>query len=102
VAQRRKYPWPALASVLVAGLGQVIKGDAVKGLKIMLWFYLGFPMIIFGSLLLNAYLFLACLAVFVIAYPVIWVINIIDAYSAQVGSAYRPAQRRLRRSVRRA
>ena len=77
----------------MAGLGQVIKGDAVKGLKIMLWFYLGFPMIIFGSLLLNAYLFLACLAIFVIVYPVLLVFNIIDAYSAQTGPAYRPAQR---------
>ncbi len=102
MVQRKKYIWLALASAAVAGLGQVIKGDAVKGLKIMLWFYLGFPMIIFGSLLLNAYLFLACLAVFVIAYPVIWIFNIIDAYSTQIGPAYRPAVRRARRAVRRA
>jgi hypothetical protein len=102
VAQRRKYLWPAFASAIVAGLGQVIKGDALKGLKIMLWIYLGFPMIIFGSLLLNAYLFLACLAVFVIAYPVLWVLNIMDAYSAQTGPAYRPAQRRSGRARRRA
>lgn len=102
MVQRKKYLLLALASAIVAGLGQVIKGDAVKGLKIMLWFYLGFPMIIFGSLLLNAYLFLTCLAVFVIVYPVLWIFNIIDAFSAQTGPAYRTAHHRTRRVVRRA
>jgi hypothetical protein len=82
--KRKKYYMPAAASAAVAGLGQVIKGDAGKGLKMMLWFYLGFPMIIFGSLLLNAYLFLAIFAVFVVLYPVIWAFNIFDAYSAQI------------------
>jgi hypothetical protein len=82
--KRKKYRLPAAASAAVAGLGQVIKGDAGKGLKIMLWFYLGFPMIIYGSLLLNAYLFLAVFAVFVVLYPVIWAFNIMDAYSTQV------------------
>jgi len=67
----------------VVGLGQVIKGQASKGLRIMLWFYLGFPIIIFGSLLLNAYLFLAVFAAFVVFYPVIWVFNIFDAYMMQ-------------------
>ena len=67
----------------MAGLGQVIKGEAGKGIKLMLWFYLGFPMIIFGSLLLNAYLFLVVFAGFVVLYPVIWVFNIIDAYTKQ-------------------
>jgi len=83
-AKRKKYLVPAVASAAVAGLGQVFKGDAGKGLKIMLWLYLGFPMIIFGSLLLNAYIFLLVFAAFVILYPVIWVFNIIDAYSTQV------------------
>lgn len=72
-----------MASAAVAGLGQIIKGDAGKGLKIMLWFYLGFPIIIYGSLLLNAYLFLAVFATFVVLYPVIWAFNIFDAYSTQ-------------------
>ena len=82
--KRKKYRFPAVASAAVAGLGQLIKGDGVKGLKIMLWFYLGFPIMIFGSLLLNAYLFLAIFAIFVVLYPVIWGLNILDAYSTQV------------------
>ncbi|MFH1709698.1 MAG: hypothetical protein ABH860_01335 [bacterium] len=82
--KRKKYFLPALSSAAVSGFGQVIKGDADKGLKMMLWFYLGFPMIIFSSLLLNAYLFLAVFAAFVMLYPVIWAYNIFDAYSTQV------------------
>jgi hypothetical protein len=83
VVKRKKYFFPAAASAAVAGLGQVIKGEAGKGLKIMLWFYLGFPILIFGSLLLNAYLFLAVFAGFVVLYPVIWAFNIFDAYMMQ-------------------
>ena len=61
-----------------------VKGDADKGLKIMLWLYLGFPMMIYGSLLLNAYFFLVVFAVFVVLYPLIWALNIFDAYSSQI------------------
>jgi len=82
--KRKKYYIPAAASAVVAGLGQVIKGDAGKGLKIMLWLYLGFPMMIYGSLLLNAYFFLVVFAVFVVLYPLIWALNIFDAYSSQI------------------
>jgi len=71
-------------SALVAGLGQIMKGDAKKGLKIMVWFYLGFPILIYGALLLNAYVFLLIFAAFVVIYPVVWVMNIIDAYSAHM------------------
>jgi hypothetical protein len=82
--RRTKYPFPALMSALVAGLGQVTKGDARKGLKMMIWFYLGFPIIIYAALLFNAYLFLLVFAAFVVIYPVFWVTNIMDAYSTQV------------------
>jgi hypothetical protein len=82
--KRKKYRVPAILSALVAGLGQIIKGDAKKGLKIMLWFYLGFPILIIISLLLNAYLFLMVFAVFVLIYPLIWALNIFDAYSSQI------------------
>ncbi len=81
--RRKKFYGPALASTLVAGLGQVLKGDARKGLKLMLWFYMGLPIILVGSLLLNAYLFLVIFAIFVILYPAIWIMNIFDAYSSQ-------------------
>lgn len=84
VIHRKKYRVPALMSLLVAGLGQVVKGDAKKGLKIMLWFYLGFPILIYGALLFNVYVFLLVFAGFVIIYPAFWILNIMDAYSSQV------------------
>lgn len=82
--KRKKHHVPAILSALVAGLGQIIKGDAKKGLKIMLWFYLGFPILIIISLLLNAYLFLMVFAVFVVVYPLFWALNIFDAYSSHI------------------
>lgn len=84
VAKRKKYQLPALLSFFVAGLGQIIKGDAKKGLKIMLWFYLGLPLLLYGAMLLNAYIFLVMLAFSVVFYPVFWALNIVDAYSHQV------------------
>lgn len=83
VAKRKKYLAPALLSFFVAGLGQIIKGDAKKGLKIMLWFYLGLPILLYGAMLLNAYIFLVIFAFSVVFYPVFWVLNIVDAYSFQ-------------------
>lgn len=82
--QRKKYYWPAVLSAFIAGFGQIVKGDSKKGLKIMLWFYLGLPIIIFGSLLLNAYLFILVFAVLVLFYPVFWALNVMDAYSSQL------------------
>jgi hypothetical protein len=83
--QRKKYIIPATLSALVAGFGQILKGEGRKGLKIMVWFYMGLPIIIFGTLLLNVYLFLAIFSVLVIIYPIFWAMNIFDAYSKQVG-----------------
>ena len=82
---RKKYAAAAVFSFFIAGFGQIMKGDNKKGLKIMLWFYMGLPAIIVGTFLLNPYVFLMVLAVLVIFYPVFWIMNVIDAYSAQVG-----------------
>lgn len=86
---RKKYLAPAIFSAAVAGLGQIMKGDNKKGLKIMLWFYMGFPVMIVGSFLLNPYIFLMVFAGAVVLYPLFWIMNIIDAYSAQVGLGVR-------------
>jgi hypothetical protein len=82
-AKRKGYRFPAFVSAFVVGLGQIIKGDNKKGLKMMLWFYLGLPIIICGVFVLNAYIFLAVLALYVVMYPVFWILNILDAYNAQ-------------------
>jgi hypothetical protein len=81
--QRKKYLVPAILSAFVAGLGQLTKGEPKKGLKIMMWFYMGLPVILYGTLLLNSYVFLIIFAAFVIIYPLFWVLNIMDAYNTQ-------------------
>lgn len=71
-----------MVSFFIAGLGQIIKGDGEKGIKIMLWFYLGLPFLAVLSMILNPYLFLFVLAIIIIVYPVLWAYNIIDAFAS--------------------
>jgi hypothetical protein len=82
--KKKRFYAHAFFSVLVIGLGQVIKGDSTKGLKWMLVFYLIFPFAIYASLLLNAYLFIAVLGTAVIVYPVFWLYNVVDALNHKV------------------
>lgn len=81
---RKRYLMPAIASAAVAGLGQIIKGDGKKGLKLILWLYFGFPFIVILSMIINPFIFLIVTAVTVIVYPVIWAYNILDAFTCQI------------------
>ena len=59
--------WPeALASLFVVGLGQIVKGEGDKGLKMMLIFYLAMPASLYAALLISGYLFLLALALVMI------------------------------------
>lgn len=72
--------WPeALASLLVVGLGQIIKKEGDKGLKLMLFFYLGIPTAIYVALLINGYLFLLALAIALMSGIILWIYNVWDA-----------------------
>ena len=82
-SHKERYLWPAIASILVAGSGQILKGEGKRGLKIMIWFYMGLPIIIFGMFMLNPYLFLMAFAAMVVIYPAFWIYNIMDAYSSK-------------------
>lgn len=76
----RKRHWgAALASLMIVGLGQIIKGEGEKGLKMLLTFYLAFPALAYVSLLINAYLFLLVLGLLLISAAVVWIYNIWDA-----------------------
>ncbi len=77
--KRVKYWGPALASVLVVGLGQIVKKEGDKGLKMMLFFYLGIPTALYTSLLINGYLFLLVLAACLLFGFVLWAYNVMDA-----------------------
>jgi len=78
---KNRYRWEGVASFLVVGLGQVIKGEGDKGLKLILAFYLAIPSLIYLSLLLNAYLFLAMLGILIAAEIILWGYNVWDAFT---------------------
>ncbi|MDD4178732.1 MAG: hypothetical protein PHH14_01610 [Candidatus Margulisbacteria bacterium] len=78
---KNRHIWEGLASFLVVGLGQIIKGDGKKGLVMILLFYLAVPSLIYLSLLLYAYLFLAMLGILIAAEIVLWGYNVWDAFT---------------------
>ena len=78
---KKRYFWPALASIFVVGLGQVIKGEGTKGLLMVLAFYFALPGLIYLTLMINAYLFLTTLGIGIICGTVLWLNNLFDAWS---------------------
>jgi len=76
---KSKY-WPeALASLMVVGLGQIIKGEGKKGLLLLLLFYFVLPISVYLSLLIHAYLFLVVFSFSLLCAIVVWIYNIWDA-----------------------
>lgn len=74
----------ALASFLVVGLGQIIKGEGEKGLRLILAFYFVLPSLVYLSLMINAYLFLMVLGFSLIAGIILWLYNWVDALKNQL------------------
>jgi asparagine N-glycosylation enzyme membrane subunit Stt3 len=73
--------WPeAVASFFVVGLGQIVKGEGDKGLKMMLVFYLAMPASLYATLLINGYLFLLTMALVIISGIILWAYNVWDAF----------------------
>lgn len=70
----------ALASFFIVGLGQIIKGEGDKGLKLMLLFYFVLPTAVYLSLMFNAYLFLTILGSALTGGLILWGYNIWDAW----------------------
>ncbi|MBU0629856.1 MAG: hypothetical protein KKC80_02925 [Candidatus Margulisbacteria bacterium] len=71
----------ALASFMVVGLGQVIRGEKRKGLKLMLAFYFVFPAAVYSALLVSGLLTLIVLGIGSIVGILLWVYSIIDAFT---------------------
>lgn len=71
----------ALASFFVVGLGQVLRGEGRKGLKMMLAFYFVFPISIYAALIFSGLLALIALGLVSIAGILLWVYGIIDAFT---------------------
>lgn len=71
--------WEALASFFVVGLGQILKGEGNRGLKLMLAFYFVLPAAIYLTLMFNAYLFLSTLGIVLVSGIFLWAFNVFDA-----------------------
>lgn len=67
-----------LCSFFVPGLGQILINQTEKGLKIMLWFYFGLPLITLICLYINIYIFLASLFITMFCALFLWLYNILD------------------------
>lgn len=76
---KKRYRREALASFFIVGLGQIIKGEGDKGLKMVLTFYFALPALIYTSLLINGFLFLMVLGMALIADITLWLYNVRDA-----------------------
>ncbi len=69
----------AICSVLVIGLGQIIKGESKKGVILLLTFYFFLPAIVYISLLINAIYFIYVLGLAIIFGIILWIYSIGDA-----------------------
>jgi len=69
----------AICSVLIVGLGQIIKGQNKKGILLLLVFYFVLPSLVYISLIINGYLFLYVFSFAIISAIILWIYNIGDA-----------------------
>ncbi len=68
-----------LFSALIVGAGQILKGETQKGLKFMLTFYFGLPLLLYLTLSFSGGLFLIVFGIAVIFLLLFWAYNIWDA-----------------------
>ena len=73
----------ALSSLLIAGTGQIIHGESIKGLKIILCVYVAIPLAVFGALVINGYLFLLVLGMASLLGILVWGYSIWEALTYQ-------------------
>lgn len=74
----------AIASFFMVGLGQILKGEGKKGLKLILFFYFALPSLVYVALMLNAYLFILALGIAIVAGFALWTYGIYDALTQQL------------------
>jgi TM2 domain-containing membrane protein YozV len=69
----------AFWSVLIIGLGQILKGEGKKGLVLILLFYFTAPMLLFLSLQLGDVIFLTVFSLVVVLEIGLWLYGVWDA-----------------------
>ncbi|PIS31356.1 hypothetical protein COT42_01290 [Candidatus Saganbacteria bacterium CG08_land_8_20_14_0_20_45_16] len=73
------YYGSGLASLLVVGLGQIIKGDSRKGLSLLLLFYFVAPALIYLSLAFNFPWLVYLFGFTIISAILMWLYSLADA-----------------------
>jgi len=69
----------AICSILVVGLGQLLKGETKKGILLLLAFYFTLPALVYVSLVIDGMLFLYVLGFAIISGIILWIYSIADA-----------------------
>ena len=76
--EEKHFP-EAIASLLVVGLGQILKNEGRKGLLLLLTFYFVFPALVYASLIIHPFLFLIVLAFVGVSAIILWGYAVVDA-----------------------
>ncbi len=76
---KKEKVMPGILSALIIGAGQILKGESEKGLKFMLTFYFGVPVLLYILLAFSGSLFLVVFGIAVIFLILFWAYNIWDA-----------------------
>lgn len=82
IIMKNKRLAQAFISAIFVGGGQILKGDSDKGIKLLLTFYFGIPILLYVILAFSGGLFLIAFGISIIFAVILWVYNIIDAYSS--------------------
>lgn len=77
--KKHYYYWEALISLLIVGLGQIIKGEGKKGVALLLGYYLVIPATIYLALLITGFIFPYLFCFLVILAIILWGYSIFDA-----------------------
>ncbi|MFA6548563.1 MAG: hypothetical protein WCT39_01350 [Candidatus Margulisiibacteriota bacterium] len=82
--RNKKHYFEAVCSFFVTGLGQIVKGESKKGLKILLFFYFVLPGVVYAALIINGYLFLLVLGLAILTGITLWIYSMWDALCADL------------------
>jgi hypothetical protein len=82
----KRHYFEAVCSLFVTGLGQIVKGESKRGLKILLCFYFVLPGAAYAALIINGLLFLIILALAILTGITLWIYSVWDALCADLSS----------------
>jgi len=73
------HPFAGLCSVLITGLGQIVKSESDQGVMLLLLFYFVLPAVVYTYLMFAGIFFPYILGFSIIFGIILWLYNIWDA-----------------------